>query len=163
MHVGGTLDEIVAAEAAVGKGHTTTSPFVLLAQHTIDDPTRAPDGGHTAWAYCHVPNGSTVDHTEAIVGQIERFAPGFRDVVIDQKVSSPAALHTQNRNLVGGDVGGGSNAGRQLVARPVSLRRPHDTPDPSIFLGSASTAPGGGVHGMGGVGAAERAISTVLR
>jgi phytoene dehydrogenase-like protein len=162
VHVGGTLDEIVDSERATAKGRYVP-PFVLLAQHTLADPTRAPAGKQTAWAYCHVPNGSEVDRTDAIEQQIERFAPGFRDCVLARHVSSPAILHEGNKCLVGGDVGGGSNKGSQLFFRPRPQANPFTTADPQIFLGSASTTPGGGVHGMGGVGAAERALSTILK
>lgn len=163
VHVGGTLDEIVAAEAEVARGGHPERPFVLVAQHTTFDPTRAPEGLHTAWAYCHVPNGSTTDQTEAIERQLERFAPGFRDLVRHRHVSSPADLYAMNMNLVGGDIGGGSYSGRQLFFRPRAQPNPFDTPDESIFIGSASTTPGAGVHGMAGHGAAERALQTVLR
>ena len=163
VHLGGTLDEIVAAEAEVAAGKNPDNPFVLLAQHSLFDTTRAPDGKHTAWAYCHVPNGSTVDRTAAIEAQIERFAPGFRDVILERHVSSPAALEAQNMNLVGGDVGGGSFAGMQLFFRPRIQMNPWTTPNPRFFIGSASTAPGSAVHGMAGYGAASRALSTTLK
>ena len=136
---------------------------MLVSQHTNFDRTRAPEGRHTAWAYCHVPNGCTVDQTAAIESQIERFAPGFKDTIRGRHVSSPAALEVSNANLVGGDIGGGSYAGRQLFLRPRAHPRPFDTPDPSIFIGSASTTPGAGVHGMSGRGAALRALQTALR
>lgn len=163
VHVGGTLDEVIAAERAVGRGRHPDRPFVLVAQHTLADPSRAPTGRHTAWAYCHVPNGSTVDRTEAILAQIERFAPGLRDVIISVRATSPAELQRRNRSLVGGDVGGGSHRGGQLLFRPRPQLHPFDTPVDRYFIGSASTTPGGGVHGMGGAGAAERALATVLR
>jgi phytoene dehydrogenase-like protein len=163
VHLGGTLDEIVAAEAEVAAGRNPDRPFVLLAQQSLFDPTRAPDGRHTAWAYCHVPNGSTVDRTEAIEAQIERFAPGFRDVVLGRSVTSPAGLEAQNMNLVGGDVGGGSFAGTQLFFRPRVQANPWTTPNPRLFIGSASTAPGSAVHGMAGHGAARRALATTLK
>ena len=162
VHVGGTLDEIVEAEAAVAAGRHPEKPFVLLAQHTLFDPSRAPEGKHTAWAYCHVPNGSTVDQTEAIDAQIERFAPGFRDIVRSRHTSSPAALEAGNMNLIGGDIGGGSHAGMQLFARPMVQANPFDTANDRIFIGSASTTPGAAVHGMAGMGAAERALEKVF-
>ena len=162
VHLGGTLDEIVAAEAEVAAGRNPDDPFVLLAQHSLFDDRRAPTGQHTAWAYCHVPNGSTVDRTDAIERQIERFAPGFRDVVMERHVTSPAGLEAQNMNLVGGDVGGGSFAGMQLFLRPRPQRNSWSTPNPKILIGSASTAPGAAVHGMAGMGAAKRALDTVL-
>jgi phytoene dehydrogenase-like protein len=163
VHLGGTLDEITEAEALVASGGHAERPFVLVAQHCQFDPTRAPEGVHTAWAYCHAPNGSTVDQTEAIERQFERFAPGFRDIVRARHVTSPADLEAQNMNLVGGDVGGGSYAGMQLFARPRAQTNPYDTPDDTMFIGSASTTPGAGVHGMSGFGAANRALNTVLR
>ena len=163
VHVGGTIDEVNEAETAVANGRLTDTPFVLLAQHTNFDPTRARDGLHTAWAYCHVPNGCTVDQTAAIESQIERFAPGFKDCIRGRHVSSPAALEAGNANLVGGDIGGGSYAGTQLFFRPRKHPQPFDTPDPQIFIGSASTTPGAGVHGMSGQGAALRTLRTALR
>lgn len=163
VHIGGTLDEIVEAESLVASGGHADKPFVLLAQHTSFDPTRAPNGIHTAWAYCHVPNGSTIDQTETIERQIERFAPGFRDTVRARRITSPADLNAQNMNLIGGDIGGGSYGGTQLFFRPRAQLKPFDTPDPTMFIGSASTTPGAGVHGMAGMGAALRALETVLR
>ncbi len=163
VHVGGTLDEICAAERAVAGGRAADRPFVLLAQHSLFDRSRAPDGIHTAWAYCHVPNGHPVDQTAAIEAQIERFAPGFAEVIRQRAVSGPVDLERQNANLLGGDIGGGSYAGRQLFFRPRPQVNPFDTPLDGVFLGSASTTPGAGVHGMAGVGAAERALATVLR
>lgn len=163
VHVGGTLAEITEAEAAVAAGEHHERPFVLVAQHSTFDPSRAPNGIHTAWAYCHVPNGSTVDQTSAIEGQIERFAPGFTDLVRQRHVTSPADLEAMNMNLIGGDIGGGSYAGSQLFFRPRAQPNPFDTPDPAIFIGSASTTPGAGVHGMSGHGAAKRALATVLK
>ena len=162
VHIGGTLDEINRAETTVANGKLTDTPFVLLAQHTNFDTTRAPEGTHTAWAYCHVPNGCTVDRTAAIEAQIERFAPGFTDIVRGRHATSPQGLHAQNANLIGGDIGGGSYAGSQLFFRPRPHPRPFDTPDERIFIGSASTTPGAGVHGMAGKGAATRALKTVL-
>ena len=163
VHVGGTMDEVAESEAAVGAGRVAPRPFVLTAQHTLFDPSRAPDGQHTFWAYCHVPNGYDRDVSDRIDAQIERFAPGFRDRIIGRHVTPPADLEAMNANLVGGDLGGGSLEGRQLLFRPVLTRSPYDTSDPSIFIGSASTSPGGGVHGMGGHLAAQRALSTTLR
>lgn len=163
VHLGGALEEVVAAEQAVADGKHPNRPFVLLAQHTLFDPSRAPNGKHTAWAYCHVPNGSTVDQTEAITAQIERFAPGFRDIIRSAKTTTTAQLEAANANLVGGDIGGGSYAGRQLFFRPTVSASPYATPDPSIFVASASAAPGAGVHGMAGASAAADALKTVLR
>ncbi len=162
VHLGGTADDITQAEAEVAAGKHSDRPFVLLAQHTLFDPTRAPDGKHTAWAYCHVPNGSTVDQTEAIELQIERFAPGFRDVIRARHTTSTHVLEEANMNLVGGDISGGSHTGSQLFARPMPQTNPFDTADDTIFLGSASTTPGAAVHGMAGMGAAERCLQTVF-
>lgn len=162
VHLGGTADEIVTAEQAVADGKHPDRPFVLLAQHTMFDSTRAPAGKHTAWAYCHVPNGSTVDQTEAITRQIERFAPGFRDIVRSSHTTTTPQLEAGNANLVGGDIGGGSYGGRQLLFRPRPQANPYTTPDERIFIASASASPGAGVHGMAGAGAARRALRTKL-
>lgn len=156
VHLGGTLEEIAASEAAVVRGKTCDRPFVLLAQHTLFDPTRAPDGKHTAWAYCHVPNGSTTDMTAAIESQIERFAPGFRDCVLARHVTSPSALEAMNANLVGGDINGGELSLGQFLFRPAMDN--YFTGTPNLYLCSASTPPGGGVHGMCGYHAAMRAL-----
>jgi phytoene dehydrogenase-like protein len=150
VHVCGTLDEVAHSEAEVAKGRHPDRPFVLLVQPCVADPSRAPEGRHTLWAYCHVPNGSTVDMTGAIEAQIERFAPGFRDVVLARHVLGPAALEQHNGNLVGGDIGGGSAKLSQFVGRPVYGLRPWATPVPGLYICSASTPPGPGVHGMGG-------------
>ena len=163
VHLGGTLDEIAAAERAPARGETSAHPFVLLAQPSLFDDTRAPAGKHVAWAYCHVPNGSDADLTEAIEGQIERFAPGFGERVLARSVSSPADLEGRNPNLVGGDIGGGSNELRQLVARPVLRAVPYATPLEGVYLCSASTPPGGGVHGMCGYLAARAALGAAGR
>jgi phytoene dehydrogenase-like protein len=158
VHIGGSLDEIAASERAPAHGATSGRPFVLLAQPSLFDDSRAPEGSHTAWAYCHVPNGSQADLTEAIEQQVERFAPGFRDRVLARSVSAPADLERRNRNLVGGDIAGGSNALRQIVARPVLRPVPYATPLEGVYLCSASTPPGGGVHGMCGYLAARAAL-----
>jgi phytoene dehydrogenase-like protein len=158
VHVGGSLDEIARSEAAVAAGRTPASPFILLAQQTLFDPTRAPDGRHTAWAYCHVPNGSTADMTEPILSQIERFAPGFGTRILKTTATGPAQLERYNPNNVGGDIAGGRNDLGQLFTRPSwRVLDPYSTPDPGIFLCSASTPPGGGVHGMCGLHAARSA------
>ena len=162
VHLGGTADEIVAAEQLVADGKHSDKPFVLLAQHTNFDPSRAPNGKHTAWAYCHVPNGSTLDQTAAIEDQIERFAPGFRDLVRTRHQTSCAMLEASNMNLIGGDISGGSHRGTQLFTRPMAQANPFDTGNESIFFGSGSTTPGAGVHGMAGMGAAERALEKVF-
>jgi phytoene dehydrogenase-like protein len=162
VHLGGTLDEIAASERAPWEGRHAERPFVLLAQQSLFDPTRTPAGRHTAWAYCHVPNGSTFDMTERIEAQIERFAPGFRDRVLARSVLAPAALERHNRNLVGGDINGGPATLRSLLARPVLGLSPYRTPAEGVYLCSASTPPGGGVHGMCGYLAARAALRDAL-
>jgi phytoene dehydrogenase-like protein len=131
---------------------------VLLAQPTLFDDTRAPVGKHIAWAYCHVPNGSTIDMRERIEAQIERFAPGFRDLILACSTRTTADLEHENPNLIGGDISGGANTLWQLVARPVLRASPYSTPLPSLYLCSSSTPPGGGVHGMCGHLAAQAAL-----
>lgn len=158
VHVGGTLPEIAAAERDVAAGRHPERPYVLCVQPTVADPGRAPAGKHTLWAYCHVPNGSPRDMSAAIENQIERFAPGFRERVLARHVLSPAALEAFDANLVGGDIGGGSADLRQFIARPVLSPRPWATPVRGLYLCSASTPPGGGVHGMGGRQAALLAL-----
>jgi len=159
VHLGGTLEEIAQAEADVDAGRIPNRPFVLLVQASLFDATRAPRGRHTAWAYCHVPNGSSEDASDRILEQIERFAPGFRDRILASHAMGPAAIEAYNANYVGGDIGGGRFDLRQLFTRP-SLRifDPYATPDRGLVLGSASTPPGGGVHGMCGVHAARSAL-----
>jgi phytoene dehydrogenase-like protein len=154
VHLGGTLPEIVDAERAVVRGGHPERPFVLGVQACVADPSRAPEGKHTFWAYCHVPNGSDVDRTAAVEGQIERFAPGFRDRVLARHVMGPAALEAHNPNEVGGDINGGSGDWRQFVSRPVLARSPWRTPVPGLFLCSASTPAGrrGARHGRLGGG-----------
>ena len=161
VHVGGTLEAIADAEADVARGRHPGRPFVLLVQPTIADPTRAPQGKHTAWAYCHVPNGSTVDMSDRIERQIERFAPGFRDRIIARAVHTPADLERMDANCIGGDVGGGLQDLRQAIARPALRIDPYRTPLSGVFLCSASTPPGGGVHGMSGYHAARSALGYV--
>jgi phytoene dehydrogenase-like protein len=163
VHVGGTLAEMAAAEAAVARGGHPQRPYVLVAQQSLVDPGRAPAGCHTLWAYCHVPNGSAVDMTDPIEAQIERFAPGFRDVVLARSARGPAALEADNPNYVGGDINGGAADLRQVLARPVLRLTPYATPNPRFFLCSSSTPPGGGVHGMCGHHAARAALRGVLR
>jgi phytoene dehydrogenase-like protein len=158
VHLGGTLDELSASEWDAWSGRTSARPFVLLVQHTLFDPSRAPEGRHTAWAYCHVPNGSTQDMTEAIETQVERFAPGFRDLVLARSALGPAALEARNRNLVGGDLNGGAADLGQLFFRPVKRPVPYRTPLRGVYLCSSSTPPGGGVHGMCGYSAARIAL-----
>jgi len=157
VHVCGTLEEVAASEEAVTAGRSPERPFVLLAQPSLFDSTRAPEGRHIAWAYCHVPNGSTESMLERIESQIERFAPGFRDQVLARHASHCLDLERRNANLVGGDINGGAADLWQLVARPHLSLNPYRTPVPGLYLCSASTPPGGGVHGMCGFHAAETA------
>ncbi|MCC9074663.1 NAD(P)/FAD-dependent oxidoreductase [Litorilinea aerophila] len=159
VHVGGTLAEIAASERDVNRGKLSERPFVLVAQQSLFDETRAPAGQHTLWAYCHVPHGSTADRTEAIEGQIERFAPGFRDVILARAVHNSADYERYNPNYVGGDINGGVQDIRQLWTRPVLRWPPYATPLPGVFLCSSSTPPGGGVHGMCGFHAARAALA----
>ena len=163
VHVGGTFAEIRAAEADCAAGRMPARPFVLVAQQSLFDPTRAPAGKHTLWAYAHVPHASTVDATDALERQIERFAPGFRDLILARHVTAPAGFEAYNPNYVGGDIGGGAHSGLQLVFRPTVGLRAYITPNPALFLCSASAPPGGGVHGMAGLHAAERALAGILR
>jgi phytoene dehydrogenase-like protein len=163
VHLGGTLDDISAGEAAISRGEHPERPFVLLAQQSLFDETRAPHGRHTVWAYCHVPNGSTVDMAERIEKQIERFAPGFRDRILAKSTMGPADLQRINANHVGGDINGGLQDFRQLFTRPVVRLTPYSTPARGLYICSSSTPPGGGVHGMCGFFAARAALATTLR
>jgi len=157
VHLGGTFDEIAASEKAIRMGQNAARPFVLLAQPSLFDSTRAPAGKHTAWAYCHVPNGSEVNVLEKLEDQIQRFAPGFRDCILARRVFSPAELESMDANLVGGDIGGGAMDIRQFLFRPTW--RHYATSARDIYICSASTPPGGGVHGMCGYHAAKMALS----
>jgi phytoene dehydrogenase-like protein len=163
VHLGGTLAELVASEEAVGRGRVAEAPFVLVAQQSLFDATRAPAEKHTLWAYCHVPNGWDGDATDAIERQLERFAPGFRARVLARAVHAPADLERYSENYVGGDVNGGLQDARQLFGRPVPRLVPYSTPVPGLYLCSSSTPPGGGVHGMCGVLAARAALARTLR
>ena len=156
VHLGGTIEEIAASERALWDGDHSERPFVLLAQPSLFDSTRAPTERHTAWAYCHVPNGSKTDMATRIENQIERFAPGFRDLILGRSVMPPAELERHNPNLVGGDISGGANNLAQLFARPTF--RLYRTSSPELFLCSSSTPPGAGVHGMCGYFAAQAAL-----
>jgi phytoene dehydrogenase-like protein len=162
VHLGGTAEEIARSEAAVNAGVAPEAPFVLVAQQSHVDDSRAPHGRHTGWAYCHVPHGCEFDMTDRIERQIERFAPGFRDLILARHVISPRALHAHNSNMIGGDIGGGANTLRQFLLRPVARWNPYTTSDPSLFLCSSSTPPGGGVHGMCGYGAASAVLRRVF-
>jgi phytoene dehydrogenase-like protein len=158
VHLGGTLEEIATAEKKVWEGEHPQKPFVLLAQQSNFDSTRAPQGKHTAWAYCHIPNGSTVDMTEQIESQVERFAPGFRDRILGRSKMNTLEMQAYNPNYIGGDINGGAQDIRQLFTRPTIRLNPYSTPNPGIFLCSSSTPPGGGVHGMCGVFSARAAL-----
>lgn len=161
VHVGGTLDEVAAGEEAVGRGEHPERPFVLVAQQSLFDATRAPAGKHTLWAYCHVPNGSTVDMTARIEAQIERFAPGFRERIIARHVMDTRWLESHNESYIGGDISAGSHRGLQLLARPTIRWDPYSTPARDVYICSAATPPGGGVHGMCGYNAARSALRRV--
>jgi len=163
VHLGGTLEEIAASERDAAQGQPPERPFTILSQPSLFDATRAPEGCHVAWAYCHVPNSSAFDMTERIESQIERFAPGFRDRILARRVMNCQELELQNANLVGGDINGGAGDWPQMLARPVLSPTPYRTPTPGIYLCSASTPPGGGVHGMCGFHAAEAALRDLSR
>jgi len=163
VHVGGTLEEIASAEAAVWRGEHPERPFVLVVQQSEIDRSRAPDGKHTGYAYCHVPARSTVDATEAVERQIERFAPGFRDRILARHVITSGDIERDNANCIGGAITGGVADAFQLFTRPVARLDPYTTPNARIFICSASTPPGGGVHGMCGVHAAETALRRLHR
>jgi phytoene dehydrogenase-like protein len=163
VHVGGTLAEIAASERAAWQGRPTEHPFVLVAQHSLFDPTRAPPGQHTAWAYCHVPHGSPVDMTDRIERQIERFAPGFRERILARSVLPPAGLERYNPNYVGGDINGGVQDLWQLFTRPTMRLVPYATAARGLYICSSSTPPGGGVHGLCGYFAAHAALRGALR
>jgi phytoene dehydrogenase-like protein len=158
VHVGGTIEEIATHERSVFRGRMTDKPFVLVAQQSMFDPTRAPEGKHTGWAYCHVPHGSSEDATEAIERQIERFAPGFRDRILARHTINTAQYEEHNANYVGGDIAGGLLDLRQLFTRPVARLVPYSTPVRGVYLCSSSTPPGAGVHGMCGFHAARAAL-----
>jgi phytoene dehydrogenase-like protein len=160
VHLGGTFEEISASERDAWQGKHSARPFVLLAQPTLFDPTRAPAGKHTAWAYCHVPHGSSMDMTEAIENQIERFAPGFRRLILKRSVRVAASMESYNPNLIGGDIGGGAVDLEQFLLRPT--RRFHRTPAKGIYLCSSSTPPGPGVHGLCGHLAARAALKDLF-
>lgn len=158
VHIGGTLQQIAEAERAPAQGHHPHRPFVLLAQQSLFDSTRAPAGKHTAWAYCHVPSGSVTDMTEAIERQVERFAPSFRDLIAARHTFNSKQLERYNSNYIGGDINGGAADLKQLFFRPMLRAVPYATPHPRMFLCSAATPPGGGVHGMCGFHAAKAAL-----
>jgi phytoene dehydrogenase-like protein len=155
VHVGGTFEEVEAAERSVFRGEHPERPFILLAQQSLFDDTRAPEGKHTAWGYCHVPNGSTVDMTEAIEGQIERFAPGFRDRILGRHTRNPIQYQAHNPNLIGGDIGGGGFGIKKVLQ--MGTKRPYALGG-GVFLCSSAAPPGAGVHGMCGYHAVRAAL-----
>ena len=163
VHLGGTLAEIADSERATWEGRHHQRPFVLVAQQSMFDPSRAPAGKHTVWSYCHVPHGSTTDMTEVITAQFERFAPGFRDRIIAHHSAGPADLQRGNANYIGGDITGGVADFRQLFTRPTARTVPYSTPARGLYICSASTPPGGGVHGMCGYHAARAALGHIRR
>jgi phytoene dehydrogenase-like protein len=163
VHIGGTLAEIAASESLTWRGEIPDRPFVLLAQPSLFDPTRAPAAKHTAWGYCHVPSGSTVDMTERIENQIERFAPGFRDLILARHTMNTADMERYNANYIGGDINGGVQDIWQLFSRPVLSLNPYATPVDGLFICSSSTPPGGGVHGLCGYFAARAAMRFLRR
>ena len=158
VHVAGRFEEILKSEHEMSHGKVPEKPFVLVAQQSLIDSTRAPEGKHTGWAYCHVPAGSTVDMTDAIESQIERFAPGFRDLILARHTMAPADIERHNPNMIGGDIGGGSNDLMQFIFRPFPRLDPYSTPNKRLYLCSSSAPPGGGVHGMCGYLAAVSAL-----
>lgn len=162
VHLGGNFNEIAESERSHNYGRISEKPFVLVAQNSLFDSTRAPSGKHIAWAYCHVPNGSTVDMTERIENQIERFAPGFRDCVLAKSVKSPADLERYNANYIGGDINGGASTVSQLFTRPIVKFNPYSMPAENLYICSSSTPPGGGVHGMCGFHAAQTVLVKVF-
>lgn len=163
LHLGGALEEIAAAERAVWQGEHPERPFVILAQQSLFDPSRAPQGQHTGWAYCHVPHGSERDVSGIIEEQVERFAPGFRELIVARHVRTAGAFERYNPNYVGGDINGGVQDLRQLFARPAAREIPYATGAPGLYLCSSSTPPGGGVHGMCGFNAAQAALKAQYR
>jgi phytoene dehydrogenase-like protein len=159
VHLGGTLAEVARSEADVNAGRHPERPYCLVAQPGVVDPTRAPAGRHTLWGYCHVPSGSAVDMSGRIEAQIERFAPGFRDLILARSVKTAVDMERYNPNYVGGDINSGAGTLLQTFFRPTPRWNPYRTPLPGVYLCGASTAPGGGVHGMCGEGAARAALA----
>jgi phytoene dehydrogenase-like protein len=162
VHLGNTLEEIAASEQLTSEGKHSEKPFVLLAQQSLFDASRAPEGRHTAWAYCHVPNGSEVDMTGRIEKQVERFAPGFRDRILGKHIINAAQMEEYNPNYVGGDINGGIMSIGQLFTRPALRLSPYRTSAKGIYICSSSTPPGGGIHGMCGYHAAKRALKDIF-
>ena len=163
VHLGGTMAEVAHAEREVWRGSHPDRPFVLFSQPSLFDPSRAPEGQHTAWAYCHVPNGSDFDMTDRIEAQVERFAPGFRERILKRSARPPAAMEEYNPNYIGGDINGGVQDIGQLFSRPARMFSPYSIPSTDLFICSSSTPPGGGVHGMCGYFAARAALRRLDR
>jgi phytoene dehydrogenase-like protein len=163
VHLGGSFEEIAQSEDAVTRGRVAERPFVLVGQQSLFDDTRAPRGRHTGWAYCHVPHGSTEDMAKRIEQQVERFAPGFRDLILARHAMAPGEIEAHNRSMIGGDIGGGANDLVQVLFRPCPRWNPYSTPNPRLFLCSSSTPPGAGVHGMCGYWAAQAALPRLRR
>jgi len=163
VHIGGTLDEISLSERMAWEGKHCDKPFIILCQQSMIDDTRAPKGKHTGYAYCHVPNGSTKDMTEIIENQIERFAPGFKDIILERQSTNTSQFHEYNPNYLGGAITGGAADITQLFTRPVARLNPYTTPNPKIFICSAATPPGGGVHGMCGYWAAQAVLKRIKK
>jgi phytoene dehydrogenase-like protein len=161
VHLAGSLDELRRSEREVWRGGVTERPFVLLSQPSLFDQTRAPFGKETAWAYCHVPNGSLINMSARIEAQIERFAPGFRNLILAKSALNPSDLERRNPNLIGGDLNGGAVSMNQLLFRPTS--RLYSTSSRQLYICSSSTPPGGGVHGLCGYYAAKEALSKILK
>jgi phytoene dehydrogenase-like protein len=162
LHLGGTLEEIAAAELDVWRGIPPDRPFVLISQPSLFDSTRAPKGFHTAWGYCHVPNGCTVEMTQPIEDQVERFAPGFRSLILARHTMSPSEMEAYNPNYIGGDIAGGVQSFWELFVRPLGSWSAYSTPAKGLYICSSSMPPGGGVHGMCGHLAAKKALAEVL-
>jgi phytoene dehydrogenase-like protein len=162
VHLGNTFAEIASSEQSAWSGGIVEKPFVLMAQQSLFDRSRAPEGKHTAWAYCHVPNGSTVDMIDAIEKQVERFAPGFRDRILAKHAMNSAQVEEYNPNYIGGDINGGAFDLGQLFTRPALRWSPYRTSANGMYICSSSTPPGGGVHGMCGYHAAKRALKDVF-
>ena len=162
VHLGNSWEEIAASEQMVSEGKHPDKPFVLLAQQSLFDPLRAPDGKQTAWAYCHVPGNSEADMTTVIEKQVERFAPGFSDMILERHTMNPAQMEEYNPNYIGGDINGGIMDIKQLFTRPALRLSPYKTSTNGIYICSSSTPPGGGVHGMCGYNAAKRALKDVF-
>jgi phytoene dehydrogenase-like protein len=163
VHLGGTLEEISASERQVWAGGHPEKPYIILAQQSLFDDSRAPAGQHTAWGYCHVPNGSTVDMTRQIETQVERFAPGFRDLILGRSTRGPQDLEAYNPNYVGGDINVGVQDLRQFFTRPSLSLSPYATPLEGVYICSSATPPGGGVHGMCGYSAARLSLQRDFR